>query len=508
MTDLGGPDDTSLYVHAHRLGVDTGQEAVIFLREDSDIARAEGFRAHSRVELITATHSTLATVHTVSNQALSRGLGGLSEVAWRRLSAIEHEVVRVRHPPPVDSLAHMRAKIYGRELDESQYGEIMRDIAAGRYMDVHLAAFVTGCAQQALSADEMTAMTRAMVAAGQQLDWGGRAVMDKHCVGGLPGNRTTPIVVAIVAAAGLLIPKTSSRAITSPAGTADMMETLAPVELTLKQMHEVADRTGGCVVWGGSVSLSPADDVLVQTQRTLDLDSEGQLVASVLSKKRAAGATHVVLDLPVGPTAKVRSDAQARSLGTALQHTGEALGLAIRVVLTDGRAPVGRGIGPALEARDVLAVLRREPQAPGDLVARSLDLAAVLLEMGGAVAEGEGHSKAAAILASGEAWQRFQMICEAQGGMREPPRAAHTREITAERTGVLKALDNRELARVAKLAGAPVDPAAGLLLHIRSGERVEIGQPLFEIHAQTRGQLAYALEYWQARRHMLNIEET
>lgn len=499
--------ESPLFVHARRLGVDTGQEAVIFLREDSDIARAEGFKAHSRVELSTTRQRTLATVHTVSNQALSRGWGGLSEAAWQRLDVREDDVIWVRHPPPVDSLGHVRAKVYGQTLGEAEYAAIMADISAGRYMDVHLAAFITGCAQQGLSADEMVGMTRAMVAAGQRLDWGARQVMDKHCVGGLPGNRTTPIVVAIVAAAGLLIPKTSSRAITSPAGTADTMETLAPVELTLAQMHTVAERTGGCVVWGGSVSLSPADDVLVQVERSLDIDSEGQLVASVLSKKVAAGATHVVIDMPVGPTAKVRDAAQARSLTAALQRTGAALGLAVHVVETDGRAPVGRGIGPALEARDVLAVLQRTAEAPADLAARSVTLAGALLEIGGVADAGAGEAAARALLDSGAAWTRFQAICEAQGGMREPPRAPHTEVITAVRRGVLLALDNRELARVAKLAGAPVDRAAGLELAVRPGDRIEPGQPLFTLHAQTPGQLAYARDYWLSRRAMFTLGE-
>ncbi len=501
------PDDPPLFVHARRLGVDTGQEAVIFLREDSDIARAEGFKAHSRVELSTATHRTLATVHTVSNQALSRGLGGLSESAWRRLDAREDETVWVRHPPPVDSLGHVRAKVYGQPLGEAQYAAIMADISAGRYMDVHLAAFITGCAQQGLSDAEMVGMTRAMVAAGQRLDWGGRLVMDKHCVGGLPGNRTTPIVVAIVAAAGLLIPKTSSRAITSPAGTADTMETLAPVELSLEEMRRVAERTGGCVVWGGSVSLSPADDVLVQVERSLDIDSEGQLVASVLSKKVAAGASHVVIDMPVGPTAKVRDARQAASLAAAIGRTGVALGLSVHVVETDGRAPVGRGIGPALEARDVLSVLQGSAGAPADLAARSVALAGVLLEIGGAAEAGAGEQLARRLLDTGEAWARFQAICEAQGGMRTPPDAPHTRVVSAEREGVLIRLDNRELARVAKLAGAPVDRAAGLELAVRPGERIERGQPLFTLHAQTRGQLAYAHDYWLDRRTMFTIEQ-
>jgi len=196
-----------------------------------------------------------------------------------------------------------------------------------------------------------------MIDAGSRLSWPHDIVVDKHCVGGLPGNRTTPIVVAIAAACGLIIPKTSSRAITSPAGTADTMETLTEVSLSLDDMRRVVDREGGCIVWGGSMNLSPADDILIRVERPLDFDSEGQMVASVLSKKLSAGSTHLVIDIPVGPTAKVRSTVMADSLALRLTQVGEALGLTLRVRQTDGTQPIGRGIGPSLEALDVLAVL-------------------------------------------------------------------------------------------------------------------------------------------------------
>lgn len=147
------------------------------------------------------------------------------------------------------------------------------------------------CGDDALNDKEITALTDAMVKAGSRIDWGLDQVIDKHCVGGLPGNRTTPIVVSILTACGLTVPKTSSRAITSPAGTADTMETLTDVSLSLEQMRQVVRNEGGCLAWGGSVRLSPADDLLIQVERALDIDSEGQLIASVLSKKLAAGAT-------------------------------------------------------------------------------------------------------------------------------------------------------------------------------------------------------------------------
>jgi thymidine phosphorylase len=319
--------------------------------------------------------------------------------------------------------------------------------------------------------------------------------VDKHSVGGLPGNRTTPIIVAITAAAGLTIPKTSSRAITSPAGTADMMETLAPVDLDVSAMRRVVASEGGCIVWGGAMHLSPADEILIRIERALDLDSPGQLVASVLSKKIAAGSSHIVLDMPVGTTAKVRSTEAADALTSDMQSVAQAFGLKLRILVSDGSQPVGRGIGPALEARDVLAVLQGQDSAPPDLRKRALVLAAALLEMGGKAKDNAGLVLAEKILNSGRAWTKFQRICEAQGGMRVPPEPVLYKPFLATHSGTVIAIDNRRLARVAKLAGAPESKAAGVDLHAKVGQRLERGQPIYSVHAESRGELAYALDY-------------
>ena len=304
------------------------------------------------------------------------------------------------------------------------------------------------------------------------------------------------------------MPKTSSRAITSPAGTADTMETLAPVNLDIPAMRRVVDREGGCIVWGGAMHLSPADDILIRVERPLDLDSEGQMVASILSKKAAAGSTHVVIDMPVGATAKVRNEASARSLSTLLVEVGRAVGLEVRIVVTDGAQPVGRRIGPALEARDVLAVLQGAPGAPLDLRDRAVRLAGEILVLANKAAAGTGMELAHAILDDGRAWRKFQAICEAQGGMRVPPKAAYTQAVTATSAGKVTLIDNRRLARIAKLAGAPTSPAAGLELHTPVGATVERGQPLFTVHAEAPGELAYALDYVAAKPEIVRVEES
>jgi thymidine phosphorylase len=379
-------------------------------------------------------------------------------------------------------------------------------VSHGRLSDLHLACFVTACAGGRLAPGEIVDLTRAMVDVGTRLQWHTSPVMDKHCVGGLPGNRTTPIVVAIVAACGVVMPKTSSRAITSPAGTADTMEMLAPVALSVEAMRRVVEREGGCVVWGGAARLSPADDVLIRVERPLDLDSEAQLVASVLSKKLAAGSERVLIDIPVGPTAKVRSREAAQSLSASLRAVGEAVGLELRVIETDGSQPVGRGIGPALEARDVLSVLRRDTDAPPDLRDRALVLAGQLLEMAGRCATGAGGGLAQAVLDDGGAWTKFVAICEAQGGLREPPVAPCTAPVVAVETGRITAIDNRRLARAAKLAGAPRDACAGAFIHVRLGDRVMAGQPLFTLHAQSPGELAYAMGYVGKQAEIVTVE--
>lgn len=480
---------------ARRLGIDAPDAPIVFMRADCHVCRAEGFDARAQVTLSHGARSATTILFHVTSDLLGPNEAGLSETAWRRLALHDGDPVVVTHPEPLASFGAVRGKVFGQAFDDVSVRAIVEDVVARRYSDIHLAGFVTACSAQPLCPDEMTALTRAMVETGDRLSWDHAPIVDKHCVGGLPGNRTTPIVVSIVTALGLTMPKTSSRAITSPAGTADAMETLAPVDLDLAAMRRVVEQEGGCVVWGGAVQLSPADDVMIRISRALDFDSEGPLVASVLSKKVAAGASHLVLDVPVGPTAKIRSDLAAQSLSDRLTHVAQSFGLATSIMVTDGRQPVGRGIGPALEARDVLKVLQGEPDAPRDLRDRSIALAGALLELAGSANAGAGTQLAGAVLSDGRAWAKFQQICKAQGGMRKPPLATHRRPILAPHAGRIAAIDNRRLSQAAKLAGAPDAKAAGVDLLVRLGDAVGQGQPLFELHTETPGELDYAINY-------------
>ncbi len=491
----------------HRIGIDTYLEPVIYMRADCPACRSEGLEVHARVHVTFEDRSIIATLNTVDSAILGENTAGLSEYAWQLLGAREGGEITIRHALPVSSFDHVRGKIYGHDFTDEALQDIIRDITEGRYTDIFTSAFVTICAGRRMADREITALTNAMVDAGDRLEWPQELIVDKHCVGGLPGNRTTPIVVSIVSAFGLTIPKTSSRAITSPAGTADTMEVLAPVNLGIDAMRRVVEREGGCVIWGGAMALSPADDIIIRVEKTLDLDSEGQMVASILSKKIAAGSNHVLIDMPIGPTAKIRSAQMAGVLENYLRETAQHVGLRLKIHFSDGRQPVGNGIGPALEARDILKVLQNSQDAPVDLRERALALAGKVIEFAPGITEGQGYALARAILDDGRAWRKFRAICEAQGGMREIPRAARQHEITAGRAGIVTAIDNRRIARVAKLAGAPREKAAGVDLHVKLGERVEAGQPLYTIHAEAPGQLDYALDYLALGNHVIDIGE-
>lgn len=491
---------------ARRLGLYTQREPIVIMRTGCSVCRAEGLAPRSQVLLQHDGREVTATLFQWDVEWLRMDEVGLSEAAWSVLAPDEGEIVSISHAPELPSLSLVRQRIYGHPLDGPAFTAIVSDVVAGRFSDVHLSAFLTATSTLPLSDDETIALTAAMVSTGERLQWAEGPITDKHSVGGLPGNRTTPIVVPIVAACGLTIPKTSSRAITSPAGTADAMATVTNVDLDLPAMRRVVAEEGGCLAWGGAVQLAPADDIFIGVERQLDIDTEGQLIASVLAKKIAAGATHLVLDIPAGPTAKVRSAAVAERLSDRLKNIAGQFGIEAACLITDGSQPVGRSVGPALEMHDVLAVLRGEPHAPEDLRERSLHLAGALLELGGVATAGKGVGTARKCLATGNALTRFERICTAQGAFHEPPVAPLRQVIRADRAGRVAAIDNRRLARTAKLAGAPDVPSAGLQLHVRTGSEVQRGEPLLTLHGESEGSIGYALAHAERNGHGILIE--
>lgn len=494
----------SKLIYKH-LGIATQNANVVFLKHDSHICKSEGFTALTRIRVSTRSASIVASLNVLTTEILHDNEIGLSDSAAKKLNVVEGDTLEVSHLETISSLNHLRAKIYNHKLDYHAYQEIITDIVRGDYSNIHLSAFITACAGYRMDNSEIADLTVAMVASGIQMKWNKKIVVDKHCIGGLPGNRTTPIVVSIVTAFGLTMPKTSSRAITSSAGTADTMEVITNVVLSSHRIKEVVDKEGGCFVWGDAARLSPADDILIKVEKALDIDSEGQLIASVLSKKAAAGSTHVIIDMPIGETAKVRSKASAFQLRDNIEAVGGKIGLKTKVLITDGTQPVGNGIGPVLEAMDVLSVLRREENAPLDLKERALLLAGELLELSGKVAVGNGNKTASELLDSGKAYEKFMAICTAQGRFSEPELAPYSHKVHSEKKGTLIRIDNRKIAKLAKLSGAPEFKASGIRLHVHLGDTVEKNQLLYTIYGEAKGELRFAFDYLKVHKNIMAI---
>lgn len=496
--------DAPATLQLKRVAIDTYRENVAYLHRDCAIYRAEGFQALSKVEVQANGFRILATLNVVDDPCI---VGpdelGLSEDAFAQMGVPAGHDARIAHAEPPGSIPALHRKIAGERLSHGDFRAIVRDIAEHRYSKIELTAFVVACHQGELDREEVYYLSEAMSSVGRRLDWHDHPVVDKHCIGGIPGNRTSMLVVPIVAAHGILCPKTSSRAITSPAGTADTMEVLANVEPPFERLMEIVRQHHACLAWGGTSDLSPADDVLISVERPLSIDSPGQMVASILSKKVAAGSTHLLLDIPVGPTAKVRSMPEAQRLRRLFEFVAQRLGLTIDVVITDGRQPIGRGIGPVLEARDVMWVLQNDPRGPDDLRLKALRLAGRMLEFDPDVRGGDGFAIARDILESGRALEKMQAIIAAQGPRpfdpEQPALSALTFEITAATSGVVCELDNLQLARIARLAGAPKVAGAGVDLLRKLGDRVEAGEVLYRVHAAYPADLGFARQ--EAQRH-------
>ena len=417
---------------------------------------------------------------------------GLYEETVAALGVKEAETVSVQLAPLPESLFNVRAKLRGERLRESDLVTIVKDVVERHLSTAEIAGFLTALSIHGLSASENEALSRAMVATGKTLDFGKAPILDKHSVGGIPGDKTSMLVVPIVAAAGYTIPKTSSRAITSPSGTADRVETLCPVNLGIEEIKAVVKKTGGCLVWGGALELAPADDLFIQVEYPLGIDP--MLLPSILSKKKAMGATDVVIDIPTGMGAKIKTRTEAYTLASDFVDLGKRLGLNIQCALTFGDQPLGFGIGPALEAREALMTL--QGNGPPDLRDKAVSLAGILFEMVGVE---QGRTYAEEIIDSGKAEAKMREIIVAQGG--NPKVQPDTIsvgpfcvEVKSKGTGKIIWLSTEDIVRIAREAGAPKEKGAGILLHTKLGDSVHKDSVLFEIYAEKESKLESALK--------------
>jgi AMP phosphorylase len=462
------------------LGIRAGGKQIIVI--DDEYASRLGIHSSDRVE-ITYKQQNVIAIANVATDFPKKTLGIYEEVQ-QKLKAKEGETVQVRPAERPESLAYVRNKILGRRLGAPEIKTIIEDVVERHLSDIELASFVTSLYIRGTSMDEVEALTKAMIETGQTIDFGKKPILDKHSIGGVPGDKTTILVIPIVAAAGFTIPKTSSRAITSPAGTADRMEVLCPVDLTINEMRSVVKKTGACLAWGGTLDLAPADDLFIQVEYPLSIDP--LLLPSIMSKKKAMGADHVVVDIPTGRGAKIKTIGEAQALAKEFIELGKRLDMNVQCAVTFGEQPIGYAIGPALEAWEALSALMG--RGPIDLVNKATSLAGLLFEM---MRISDGAQKAKDLISSGEAEQKLREIIAAQGGNPdvkpdEIKVGTETIHIHSEEEGKVQWINNRAMAQIAREAGAPKHQGAGVLLNKKLGDNVAEGDVLYTIFSESK----------------------
>jgi len=429
----------------------------------------------------------------ISTKGIKEGQIGFFDETLKKVGVKHGKNINVELADKPRSLDYIKRKMNGEELSAEELNEIIKDLLNNEFSEIELTYFVSGCYSNGLTLKESAALTEAIVNNGASLKFGKKEIIvDKHCIGGIPGNRTTPIVVSIMASLGYKMPKTSSRSITSPAGTADTMEVVAPVNLRAKTIKKIVNKHKGCIAWGGGVNIASADNKLISIRHPLNIDPLGMMLASIMAKKKAVGSTHVLIDIPWGKGAKIETKKEAIKLKKSFIKIARLLDLKVRIILTDGTQPIGSGIGPALEVSDVISVLKGN--GPNDLREKGILIATEMLKM---IKVRNPRKKVLEVLDSGKAYKKFREIIVAQGGHKRPiiPKASLLYEYKTKRSGQVKSISNKQISKLARIAGAPEDKVAGLYLRVRVNNRVKKGNVLFTLYARSKAKLQTAIDY-------------
>lgn len=476
--------------------LDIASRGILLNRAD---ARRIGVLDGDRVQIISPKNGITAAAFVETTSTIAQqGTVGVYSITNERLHLEDGTEVEVREAGRPKSLDFIKKKMDGGKLSKEETFTIIRDVVNDDISAAELTAFITATYINPLDMDEIEHLTRAMVETGEQIKFTSRPIVDKHSIGGVPGNKISLLVVPIIAASGLKIPKTSSRAITGAGGTADLMEVLAPVEFSSTEVQHMTDKIGGCIVWGGATNIAPADDRIIIQEYPFKIDARGQMLASVMAKKFAVGANLVVIDIPVGQFTKVPSIQEGRKLAREFIELGERLNMKVECALTYGDIPVGHSIGAKLEVIEALKVLEGATE-PNSFIQKSVSLAGIALEMSGKAARGSGTAMAYDILSKGKALEKFRQIIAIQGGNPDIKSTdiipgEHQFVVNAPASGYVVEMNNRSLISLARIAGAPHDSGAGLLLHAKKGKLIKAGEPLFTIYADRNWRLQQAIE--------------
>ncbi len=491
------------YLRSKKLDISAGDPLVVLL----NTKEAQSFGLHMGDKLYLCWHDVCLYVAVdFSDSMVGVGEIGMFNEVWVKYGIPSDDLVSISLTEPAKSHESIRKKILGYTLNYDEIHGLMDDIAKRRLSTIMMTYFAAASYNPGFNENEIVDLTRAMAETGDILDFSGgdpnKKIVDKHSIGGIPAKGVTPILVPIIALFGLTIPNTSSRAITTPAGTSDMLEVVMPVSLTKEQIMTVVKKEGACLVWGGGLDIAPADDILIGIERPLNIESHDKFLVSIVAKKAAMRVSHLLVDLPYGDGAKIANAAGVEDVKKKFINLAAKFGIRVEVYARESKGPDGYGVGPILEMRDLLRIFERDPQRPVELENAALEMTGKLLELAGAVAPGEGAKLARAKLESGEAGEKFWKIAFAQGATKivkssDLKLGAFSEDIPAVKSGTIEAIGNKQVVEIARALGAPFIKDAGLYFHKLRGDKVNAGEPLVTLYANCKERLDLGKEIFK-----------
>lgn len=478
------------------LDIATGRNWIVLINETDGLNY--GIRAGDEISLKWGDHQTEVAVDLTEGLVKEGEIGIFKDILTKyEIKAGETLSLALASKP--ESLAAIGKKLNGSRLSEKEIVSIVEDTINYKLSDLELAYFIASSfPENNFTKEETYFQTKAFAETGEMFKFG-KVVADKHSIGGLPGNKITPIIVSIVASYGITIPKTSSRAITSEAGTADALSVISPVSFDRADIEKIVRETNACLIWGGALKIAPADDRFITVLKHLGTEPLSKMVVSIMAKKVAMGITHLVIDFPMGEGTKIKDNATATKTINLFQYIAKKFGIKLKVVIQKASGPIGKGIGPALGIRDDIAVLNQLPQRPLDLEAKATKLAGALMELTGYAKRGQGQKLAYRALQNKQALAKFKKIIEAQKGFvpdyEQIKLAPIVFEYKAQENGFIQKMDNIAVIDLARLLGAPETLTAGVYLNKSLGEKYKAGETLFTLYAESEARLEMARDF-------------
>jgi pyrimidine-nucleoside phosphorylase len=397
----------------------------------------------------------------------------------------------------------------GHELSTAEIRFFVEGYTRGDIPDYQAAAWCMAVFLRGMSHRETADLTLAMAHSGEMLDYHhAPIVVDKHSSGGV-GDKVSLVVAPLVAASGLHVGKMSGRGLSFSGGTIDKLESIAGFRANLSEDEFRAQlKAHGIVLVGQSKDLAPADGKLYALRDvTGTVPSLPLIASSIMSKKIAAGADAIVLDVKCGSGAFMKTPDEARQLAETMVAIGHKLKRKVTALIGDMDQPLGYAIGNALEVKEAIDTLHG--RGPADLTEHCLVVASHMLQLGErAISVKAGRTMAEKLLKSGRAWDKFVEWIVAQGGDRsmieQPDRLPHAtivREVNSDQAGYIKSINALEVGLTSVDLGAgraqkgdPIDYAVGIILHVKVGEAIKRGGPLFTIHANDQAKAIAAEE--------------